>query len=220
MGSLAKARVLAGLAAALGLFLILPGLLPARGAKGRSIVSAVLAAGCAQISLEILAILSFQSLFGFLYSRIALLTGSFMAGLGIGGFMGSRMAEKGKPEISKLAGVQACIGLTALAWIPFLMAGEHAVMARSILEGGYYALTMMAGFLGGMQFPLADLLYRSSRNADPGGGMVYGFDLVGSAVGALIAASLLIPALGMVTTLLFLSVISLGTAGVAAFRKT
>ena len=143
-----------------------------------------------------------------------------MAGLGIGGFLGSRMAEKGKPDISKLAGIQACIGLTALAWIPFLMAGEHAGMARGILEGGYYAFTMLAGFLGGMQFPIADLLYRASRNADPGGGLVYSFDLAGSAAGALIAASLLIPALGMVTTLLFLGAISLGTAGVAAFRKT
>ncbi|MHB9030277.1 MAG: fused MFS/spermidine synthase [Candidatus Latescibacterota bacterium] len=220
LGVLARPGILTGVIAALGLLLLLPGFFTGRGGREWAVASTVLTVGLTEISLEILAIMAYQSFFGFLYSRIAFLTGSYMAGLALGGFLGTRMAERERARTTRLAHIQAGIALTALAWIPFLLAGEAFGSLQGIMEAGFFLLTALAGFLGGVQFPLSDLLYRKARKADPGGGAVYGFDLAGSAAGAFVMASLVIPALGMVPALLFLGGINLAAAGVMALGKT
>jgi spermidine synthase len=218
MDALAHPGILTGILAALGLLLLAPGLFPGGGARDRAVASTVLTVGLTEISLEILALMAYQSFFGFLYSRVALLTGAYMAGLALGGLRGARLAEQGKADTTRLARIQAGIALTAFAWIPFLRAGDVAGSLQGIMEAGFFFLTALAGFLGGMQFPLADVLFRKGKKTDPGGGRIYGFDLAGSAAGAFITASLVIPSLGMVPALALLGGINLAVAGVMALR--
>jgi predicted membrane-bound spermidine synthase len=58
-------------------------------------------------------------------------------------------------------------------------------------------LVFAGGLIGGMHFPLSIAALKKQR-----AGFVYGIDLVGSSVGALVTAMVLIPMLGIVQTLL------------------
>jgi len=80
-------------------------------------------------------------------------------------------------------------------------------------------LALVAGGLTGMAFPLAVALARSETgqsrvSAGRVAGMLYGADLVGGCVGALLAAVLLVPVLGIPQTCAAVALV--GLAGLAA----
>jgi len=168
----------------------------------------------------VLAIMAYQSIFGFLYGRIALLTGSYMAGLALGGWVETRMVEKGRTGIRHLALIQSGMTLIPLIWAVLL--GMHSLFPGQVpfLEQWFYVLTGIAGFAGGFQFPAADAFYRKSlARLDSGLGDIYGIDLAGSSVGALVTASLMVPNLGMLPVLVFLTVLNGITAVVLWLRR-
>ena len=194
-------------------------LLPGKSSARRSIVATIISVGLTEISLEVLAIMAYQSLFGFLYGRIALLTGSFMAGLAIGGWAGTRRVERHGVTPAHLLFVQAGITVIPLLWL--ILIRYHAAFpgATVLTEAGFYVLTVLAGMAGGLQFPAADALYRQTAGSGSSGeGFMYGVDLAGSSVGALLTASLMIPVMGMTAVLLFLAVLNGVTACVLWLR--
>lgn len=201
------------------LLLVFGMLLPGKNALRRVVASTVMSLGLTEISLEVLAIMAYQSIFGFLYGRIALLTGSYMAGLALGGWVETRMVEKGRAGIRHLALIQSGMTLIPLIWAVLL--GMHSLFPGQVpfLEQWFYVLTGIAGFAGGFQFPAADAFYRKSlARPDSGLGDIYGIDLAGSSVGALVTASLMVPNLGMLPVLIFLAVLNGITAVVLWLR--
>jgi spermidine synthase len=187
-----------------------------RTAARRRIAVAVLASGFTGISIQVLAILAYQSKFGFLYGKIALLTGSYMAGMALGGLRGTSTALSGRASVYHLAALQFGNAALGLFWAILLSLDTHETI---FLEAGFYGITALAGFLGGLLFPLADGLYRiTGTSRDSGPGIVYGFDMTGAALGALITASLIIPVLGMYPMLVYLTVLNALT-GTAMLMK-
>jgi spermidine synthase len=181
---------------------------PGRGALMRTVEITVVSVGMTEISLEMLAILAYQSVFGLLYARIALLTGAYMAGLAIGSALGVSMVSSGKSTYLQLGIIQAGIALVTLCWIALLFRIEQINSGMNV-ESLFFLLTAAAGILGGGQFPLADHLIRQIRQPErTGAGFVYALDLAGSSIGALATGSLLIPVAGMIPTLAFFSLIN------------
>jgi spermidine synthase len=211
----AEPKYLAIFLAAAALLLIFNFVLPGRTSTGRSIGAAIVISGFTGISLQVLALLAYQSKFGFLYGRIALLTGSYMAGMALGGLRGTNLALRGKAGLNHLAVLQLGTAFIALLWTILLYINTSHMI---FLESGYYIFTLLAGFLGGLFFPIADTLYRKNSTVGSSQGIVYGLDLAGASVGALIAASLIIPVLGMYPMLVYLTALN-ALAGFAIFRK-
>jgi spermidine synthase len=177
--------------------------------------------GLTEISLEILAIMAYQSMFGFLYSRIALLTGLYMIGLALGAWIGTNTVEKNIGKIQHLAVVQTGMAFLPLLWAGLLVLHSISPEHSSFTEAGFYILITGAGIAGGFQFPLADFLYRNSlSNPEKYLGVIYSLDLAGSSVGALVTASLMIPVLGMNPVLIFLSALNLIIAFSLWLRRT
>ena len=177
--------------------------------------------GMTEISLEVMAILTYQSIFGFLYGRIALLVGAYMGGLSVGALFGTRIVERGRPGTKLLAGIQTSMAVITLLWIVIL--SLHSAFPGHIpaLEIIFYILTAFSGIIGGTQFPVADSLYRTSLpKSRTGLGAIYGIDLAGSSAGALFTASLMIPILGVIPVLTFLAVLNFMTAGVIFLRSS
>jgi len=141
----------------------------------------IVTVGLTEISLEVLAIMVYQSVFGFLYGRIALLTGSYMGGLALGGWFGTRFVESDRTGMRQLAFVQFGISLIPVCWI--LILSLHTALPGHVpfLELTFYLLTAFAGTAGGFQFPVADTIIRgfpSSRSYNAG--TVYSLDLAKS----------------------------------------
>ncbi len=132
----------------------------------------------------------------------------------------TKLVERTRAGTRLLAAVQAGLAVIPLLWA--LILWIHSAFPGSIpaLEACFYILTALSGIAGGLQFPVADSLYRiSSPGKRAGLGAIYGVDLAGSSIGALITGSLMIPILGMIPVLLFFSVLNAVTAGVLWIRN-
>lgn len=165
----------------------------------RSVVLSIVVVGATEISMEIAAIMAFQSLYGYVYQKLALIVAAFMAGLALGGRLGVAAARRGAGARTFVV-LQAAITCVppALAAALSALAGlepELATLGASLVP----LLVVCSAVLAGMQFPLAaGLLTRDGRPAAVAGGGLYGADLAGSAIGATLTAVLLVPVVGIV----------------------
>ena len=186
------------------------------GARG-AVYAAVAVAGFTEIGIEIAALFSFQSLYGFVYHRVALVTGAFMAGLALGGWLGGRAAERGA-GLRTLASLAAALAAAPLilAWV----AARVASLPAAAASAGAWLLPLLvvgSAALAGAEFPIAGRLLARDRGAERAGGRLYAADLFGAAAGAVAAGLLLLPAHGIRGTMADLSVLSAAAAVCVAF---
>jgi predicted membrane-bound spermidine synthase len=152
--------------------------------------------------MEVLLLLAFQALYGYVYQELAVLIAAFMAGMALG----SRLSRSAS-SLSALAGVQAlaCVAPAGLC----LLAGLR-------LPGGagqllFLCMALASGMLGGYQFPLAGRVYFSTGRRG-GLGTLYALDLAGAAAAAALFAAWLIPVFGFLRTALLAAELNLGAA--------
>jgi spermidine synthase len=146
--------------------------------------------GFTTIVVEIVVIISFQTLYGYVYRRIALLLTSFMIGLFLGSFRGKR---RKKIYFALLLFIQ--FGLLLLVLLLNLTLRLHPP------ELFFFIYLLFLGFLGGDLFVVSNNLFlREKKNY----GLGYGLDLLGSFLGALAVSSFLIPLVGLPLLLKYL----------------
>ncbi len=150
--------------------------------KGFSLVP-LFVMGLTTIIGEIVLLVWFQALHGYLYGRVALLLSTFMLGLFLGASLPIR---SNRPSFTQLAAIQAAFLVLLAAFRLFIPYHLPEVIA--------FAILCLFGLLGGRLFVVSNLLFLLNQK-DYGRG--YGIDLVGSFIGALVTASLLVPLAGL-----------------------
>ena len=212
----ARLRVyhLTGLVASITLILILLRWHPTHRTHlfAPAVLYAVFGVGFTEISLEVILILGFQVLYGYVYQQLAVIIAGYMVGLAIG----SRAAISEKPPYQRtfhrfrLFQLLMCLYPLVLAGI--LKTLHHlsaSAPGANWMNGLFPLLAAGAGFIGGYQFPLANRLYlRTGQPIQRVAGFLYSFDLIGSSAGAIITSAFLIPILGIFPTLILLAVIN------------
>jgi spermidine synthase len=167
------------------------------------ILVAVGTTGSAEIIMEVVCLLAFQVLYGFVYSKMGVITAAFMIGLTSGSVLMVRVLKKRKLELPHFGLVQIAVCVYPLALITGfrLFSGSFGSSTLLAIEFLFPLLTFLAGFIGGLQFPLANSLYlRTEREVGRVAGVVYGVDLFGACIGAGLASAILIPILGIFKT--------------------
>ncbi|HYW69283.1 MAG TPA: hypothetical protein VE960_06725, partial [bacterium] len=180
-----------------------------RPARLRVVVAAVAVVGATEISLELTALLAFQSIYGYVYHQLAIIVAAFMAGLAVGGWLGTRLAA-GNAGTRAFAALQLLIALGplvlggVLARIAVLPADELDSLAAL-----FPLIVVGSALLAGVQFPLAVKLV-TSAGSDEGivGGRLYGADLLGAAAGATVTAVFLLPVMGTLGTMRALALLN------------
>ena len=186
-----------------------------------AVLWAVGTTGFAEISFEVILIVAFQMIYGYVYYKIGIIMAGFMIGLAAGSFWANRYPSP-KPYRFLII-IQALV-----CCYPLLLIG--ILYYYSIASEGFLRLTeplfgflpVVAGLMGGLQYPHANKVFpeRSSKTAQVAG-LTYGVDLLGSCLGALLTASLLIPVLGLYQTCLAAAVINiLALEGLIIGRRT
>lgn len=170
----------------------------------------VLLGGFIEIVLEFLLVLCFQIFYGYAYLQLGILITGFMVGLTIGSALMTHTMDKLKDAYKTLMLIQ-CIYLLYPALLIIVFKGFNIFTWHSHLVEAYFILfATIAGFIGGIQFPIATKLFLSKTQKWKGdAGLLYGLDLVGSGAGALLSSSLLVPLLGIEFTLAILSIMGL-----------
>ena len=180
-----------------------------RTTQTRAISLAVFVSGGAFLAGTLGLLLAFQVLAGTLYSRLVLIITSYMAGLALGAGLVAGPLGAQKRALGRLALCQAAVSLSLLAAAPLftLMRGWGDVSLTIVFTG----LALGLGLLGGLHFSWA--ARAAAPEDEPGahtGGKLYGFDLLGSALGSLVASILLLPLFGLQATLQAFAILSAG----------
>jgi len=139
--------------------------------------------GLTTIACEIMIIVWFQSLYGYVYQRIALLLTSFMAGLALGAWRGSKRKTA---RYAQVILIQFCVLLLVL--------GFRILLTTAPAEPIFFAGLLLLGFLGGDLFIVSNRLFIKDKSQ---AGLGYGWDLLGSFFGAICLSSILIPLAGL-----------------------
>jgi len=139
--------------------------------------------GFTTIVCEILMVIWFQTLYGYVYGKIALLLTTFMAGLFLGAMRGSKRKTV---RFSQLLLIQLCF-ILLLAILQFFLRIHPP-------EFSLFLFLLLLGFFGGDLFIVSNRLFIKEKAQY---GLGYGLDLVGSFLGAMAASSLIIPLLGL-----------------------
>lgn len=191
----------------------------------RPVSLAIFSTGFAASALEVVLLVGFQILYGCVYHRLGLIVTMFMLGLAVGSLAMNRLlAGVRRVHLAALelliAAYAGCLpwGLIALGRLggtPALVASQVAVPLWSLA----------LGVLVGLEFPLAGkALYDRARGPTSGGepsealtaaaARLYTADYVGSALGALLVSTLLIPLIGVTAACLLVAALNLLSAGV------
>lgn len=158
----------------------------------------LLVLGFTSMMAEVLILLWFQLLFGFIYEKIALLIACFMFGL----FAGAALSLKGGPQ--RPFYFWLILDQASFLVILLLLLLLLPIKIPSLIP--YFFLSLL-GVAGGHLFVISNQpLVRRTRSY----GLGYALDLVGSFLGAILGPPLFFPLLGLPVSILSLIILNVG----------
>ncbi len=180
----------------------------------------VAATGFTLITLQILLLLAFQFIYGYVYHQLTILIAMNMAGIAVGSWLGIRRAGRHhRTPFSAMATNQVLLALSApaLIFIVSLLATFSGMAATWLAAQCIFpALAALSGILGGYQFPIASQIFLHDNSGTNKLGTLYAIDLLGGCVGALLVSTYLIPVFGFWRTAALSAAVSLAPALLAA----
>jgi spermidine synthase len=181
------------------------------------------AMGFTLIALEILLLLAFQAVYGFVYHQLAIVIAAFMVGMALGSWWALRRVarrEEVEPrEIRALGGLQLAAALAPLLlcgllqWLAGVQSTVELFLVGQLL---FPLLALLSGLLGGYQFPLASRVYFGGAREARSPGALYALDLAGSCLGAVALSLYVLPVFGFLRTAALIVVLDLAPAALAA----
>ena len=182
------------LAGAAGVLLLV---MAAKKRQARTAAACCTAAmGFTLIGLEMLLLLAFQAIYGYVYQQLAVIIAAFMAGMALGSWLALRAPAR--------QGIRTLVYLQVGAAIaPLLLCAVFEAVTPVLFP----VLALLCGMLGGCEFPVASRIF-CARNP----GTLYALDLAGSCLGAVLFSVYLIPVFGFLRTAVLAAMVSLAPA--------
>jgi spermidine synthase len=164
------------------------------------------AMGFTLIGLEMLLLLAFQAIYGYVYQQLAVIIAAFMAGMSLGSWLALARGRSGTcPTMRTLVFLQL-----GAAIAPLLLCAVFKAVTQLLFP----VLALCCGMLGGYEFPVASrIFFSSSRGRGPG--TLYALDLAGSCLGAVLFSVYLIPVFGFLKTAVLAAMVGLAPAVMA-----
>jgi len=149
--------------------------------------------GFAASSMEIILLITFQIIYGYVFQMIGIIIMLFMAGLALGSFAINKRTKE--YSVNKYLKIQSGIAVYCIL-LPFILMLLNLVEKNPyVIQAAFMILILIIGCLTGMAYSLSSKIIKkdiSSIAAE-----TYGADLFGSAIGALILSAFLLPLLGI-----------------------
>jgi spermidine synthase len=158
--------------------------------------------GVATMSTQVLCVLGYQVVSGYIYSRIATVVAAFMVGMGVAATLCGLLRRLASPRrLSYVLGL--ALALTPAIALAALRAfsADPKRLETNAADVVFPAIALATGALGGLVFAHASA---AMEHAEPAvsrrAALAYSADLVGASVAGLATGSLIVPALGMAGT--------------------
>lgn len=197
--------------------------------------SCVAGMGFTLMGLEILILLGFQAIYGYVYHHLAIIIAAVMVGMALGAWLAVRKgleSEQAGPE--HVSGQHLQPALRAVGLLQF-SAALAPLLLYAILRSSTHVTTdlglglvsqvvfpfvaLVCGLLGGYQFPLASRVYFAD-DAPRSPGVLYALDLAGASAGAVVLSLYWFPVYGFLRSALLMVVVNLAPAILAALPVT
>jgi len=175
----------------------------------------VFACGFTASSIELLLLIAFQIIYGYVFQIVGIIITVFMVGLAVG----SRYRKKifSKDGMNTFIALQVLIALFCVLLPALLVFMKNGNLSSFLVHAFFLLLTFTIAALVGMGFSVGSILQRGSAGSIAAG--LYGADLAGSAVGALLTTAYLIPSLGIVSVSFIVAAVSFTGAVVSLFNQ-
>jgi spermidine synthase len=182
------------------------------------------ATGFTLIGLEVLLLLGFQAIYGYVYHQLAIVIAFFMAGMALGSWWSLRGTRSSTNVLGQkmlmLAGLQivgAASPLLLYGLFVFLSGIRNPIGLALVSQVLFPVLALLSGLLGGYQFPLASGVYFAGSRPAASLGTLYAVDLVGACLGALAVSALLLPVFGFLRSGVLIAAVNLAPGLLAAW---
>jgi spermidine synthase len=182
------------------------------------------AMGFTTIGLEMLLLLAFQAVYGYVYQQLAVVIAAFMAGMALGSWLAMRRAAHGGMRV--LAITQALAAVAPLVLLGLFEAIGRANNTASLMASqiAFPALALASGMLGGFEFPVASRIFFGGRETRTPvvqrPSTLYALDLAGSCLGAVLFSAWFVPVFGFFKTALLSAMVSLAPAAMAMLEDS
>ena len=160
------------------------------------ILFTVFTTGFSTMALQIAVLFAFQNIYGFVYEMVGLIMALFMFGLAAGAFLSNRYI-KDKANLKLLAGMQLIIALLA-GIIAIALPWSAGLPSPTTIFVLFATITCASGLINGIDFPISAACHQSLHGkAETTAGVVYGLELAGACLGAVVASAIVAPVLGI-----------------------
>jgi spermidine synthase len=161
-------------------------------------------AGFTGASIEVILLLGFQILYGYVYQALGVLIMVFMLGLALGAGLRQYLIPNPRPRLYLF--VQLLLAALCLLILVFFTLMPFMVLPDALVFTLFLILAITVAALTGIEFSFAALLSRGGLDKITASN--YAVDLYGSALGALLTAIILLPLAGIYNTLLILALLN------------
>jgi spermidine synthase len=180
-----------------------------------AVAGSIFVSGGIEMVLQVVFLLSFQIMAGFVYRQLALIIAFFMTGLAMGaGWIARRYPYQSNvlATRARFIRVQALVcglPLGLMLLLPLVQGEIRNYFSPAAMSSLFSSLSLITGILGGVHFALAVIVMAGTGVAlEKIGGGFYALDLAGAAAGVLMATLFIIPIYGIMNTLILLSTLS------------
>lgn len=165
--------------------------------------------GFAGICNVIIFIVGFQTIYGFVYHKVGLISACFMSGAALGANVFSvSVGEKKNSFRLFLICTFSGIFFVLLPWFLNFFS-EHS---HSVFQAAFFILPAVFGFFTGGFFALANRRYLVKKSIPEKAGILYAFDLAGGALGGIIISLVFLPLYGIINSCNFIGIFLILTA--------
>lgn len=154
-------------------------------------------------SLELILIIAFQVIYGYTYQMMGIIITFFMAGLMFGSLI---LAERIKAMIKTYSLIQYTIGIFAVCVTLTLLFLRSSILSSFLVHFIFVVLISITGTLTGLQYSIASKLRTASISHIAA--TSYATDLLGSAFGAILVTSFIIPFFGIIKVTLIIAILN------------
>ncbi|MBM3199680.1 hypothetical protein FJZ53_01995 [Candidatus Woesearchaeota archaeon] len=179
--------------------------------KSKPLTVSISVVGFSVMSLELIIMLGFQIIYGYVYSMLSLIITLFMIGLAAGAYYSNnKLKDKSFETFVKnqlfIAGYATALPFILIS-MSYLKDEALVFLSSTILIP---LLVIVLGFMAGFAFPLASKL--SFDTVEKTSAKVYAADLIGSCLGAIIISVVLIPLLGITQVCMIIACLNIAAS--------
>lgn len=163
--------------------------------------------GFAASSIEVILLVTFQIVYGYVYQMIGVIIMLFMIGLALG-IYGVNFITK-KYTVKNYLKIQAGLVFYSVC-LPFALLFINYINPNPVIvQVAYCILILIIGGLTGMTFSLSSKIIK--KDIPSIAAETYGADLFGSAIGAIVLSAFLLPLLGVLKVCLLICLLNLAS---------